>query len=473
VIVRLWSYTVDDTFISLRYAQHLAQGHGLVYNLGQRVEGYTNFLWTVLLALPFVLHIDPIVFIKVVNLALLAGTAFMTARLARLTPLARHPGLVALAAALVLASPAMAISADEGLETMLFTFLLVWTAAAFLEDGSPSRFPRCLPPLVLLALTRPDGVVYAAWLIGAAVAMRRPRGYVVRLAVSFAVLYGAYFFTRAAWYGYWLPNTFYAKGGGDWLQMTSGLPRLRQFAIEYVGVAWVLVPLAFLPRESRGLAVLLLGIAALRFAFHFWSGGPFMGHQRFLLPALPFLYVLVFMGVGALRVKPRMRADVALVAAGLSILGAWLDQAAWEVHYQRYARGLQEAHVALGKSIHEQTAPDAVIAIDDAGAAPFYAERTNIDMLGLNDTHIAHLPGRFYEKYDMPYVLSKQPDLVVLLASRPDPQTGRDMKVPGHITLLADSTFQARHALFATYKFEDDYYLLVFRRLDSRAAAAR
>ena len=41
-------YIVDDTFISLRYARNLIDGNGLVYNPGQRVEGYSNFLWVVL-----------------------------------------------------------------------------------------------------------------------------------------------------------------------------------------------------------------------------------------------------------------------------------------------------------------------------------------------------------------------------------------------------------------------------------------
>ena len=40
----------DDAFISFRYARNLLDGHGLVWNPGERVEGYTNFLWTILLA---------------------------------------------------------------------------------------------------------------------------------------------------------------------------------------------------------------------------------------------------------------------------------------------------------------------------------------------------------------------------------------------------------------------------------------
>src|SRR5438094_320890 len=42
-------YVVDDAYISFQYARHFAHGEGLVYNVGERVEGYTNFLWVIML----------------------------------------------------------------------------------------------------------------------------------------------------------------------------------------------------------------------------------------------------------------------------------------------------------------------------------------------------------------------------------------------------------------------------------------
>ena len=43
------NFTVDDSFISLRFAENWANGSGLVFNPGERVEGYSNFLWTLVL----------------------------------------------------------------------------------------------------------------------------------------------------------------------------------------------------------------------------------------------------------------------------------------------------------------------------------------------------------------------------------------------------------------------------------------
>src|SRR5436189_992982 len=62
LLVREWHYAGwmdDDAFISFRYAQNLAEGNGLVFNPGERVEGYTNFLWVLLLAAGDVLGAAP------------------------------------------------------------------------------------------------------------------------------------------------------------------------------------------------------------------------------------------------------------------------------------------------------------------------------------------------------------------------------------------------------------------------------
>jgi hypothetical protein len=67
--IRLWSYVVDDAFISLRYAKHLAEGQGLVYNIGERVEGYTNLLWTLLLSLAHLLPGDVVIWTKLFSVA--------------------------------------------------------------------------------------------------------------------------------------------------------------------------------------------------------------------------------------------------------------------------------------------------------------------------------------------------------------------------------------------------------------------
>jgi hypothetical protein len=115
------------------------------------------------------------------------------------------------------------------------------------------------------------------------------------------------------------------------------------------------------------------------------------------------------------------------------------------------------------------TAPGALIAMDDAGLGPYLSQRRNLDMLGLNDRHIARLPGRFRYKVDVPYVLGRSPDLIVLVSSVAAPTRAEHLPLPGHAALAADSTFHARYRFLRVYSMREDYHLGVFRRIDSRA----
>jgi hypothetical protein len=169
--VRLWSYVLDDTYISLRFARHLAQGVGLVYNPGERVEGISNFLWTVFLALPFALHVPVIPFLKVALALLSLAVAWAIPGLAAASGVLPAPGdrwLAWMPAWLFLVTPLTVERAADGLETIPFTLLLVLaTTWAFAEPRS-GRFPRLGLALAALAMMRPDGVLVAPVLIAIA-----------------------------------------------------------------------------------------------------------------------------------------------------------------------------------------------------------------------------------------------------------------------------------------------------------------
>jgi len=83
VLAFLNRFVQDDAFISFRYARNLVRGNGLTWNPGERVEGYTNFLWTLLLAVPFALGLDPVAFSEALGLVCFAGTLLSTFLLAR------------------------------------------------------------------------------------------------------------------------------------------------------------------------------------------------------------------------------------------------------------------------------------------------------------------------------------------------------------------------------------------------------
>ena len=210
-------YTVDDAFISFRYARNWVEGAGLVYNPGERVEGYTNFLWTVLAALPIRLGLDVEWFMKIAGLGAGVALIFAVWRYGR-ARLGGRP-LVSLLPLPLAASGALALWSGAGLETSLFTLLLFAGVAAAAGERGRKPFLRSALFLARATLTRPEGALVFAVVAAERFAARRWEalrdllpGIIVFLAVL--VPFEAW---RIAYYGDPLPNTWYAKsGGGAW-----------------------------------------------------------------------------------------------------------------------------------------------------------------------------------------------------------------------------------------------------------------
>lgn len=204
----------DDAFISFRYAENWVRGHGLVFNPGERVEGYTNFLWTALMALGIALGLNPGQLSIVLTLAALAGSFALCSLLARrlLAPGAPLPGL--LAALALAASYTFASFGTSGLETVPAALLVLWAVeraekGAFLVAGLLG---------ILATLAHPDhSLLYAA--LGASIAfvpgtLRERAVRLLRYGVPFVGLFIPYYVARWAYYGDFFPNTYYSKSAG-------------------------------------------------------------------------------------------------------------------------------------------------------------------------------------------------------------------------------------------------------------------
>jgi hypothetical protein len=285
----------------------------------------------------------------------------------------------------------VSISAAEGLETMLFSALLVWSLVATYQGRS------VLTGLALaaLTLTRPDGVLVApfalAWL-----AHRQGIPSVLRAIATLVPILVSVEVWRVTYYGDWLPNTFYAKSGGSWWLLLMGARSLLAFgAVAGAGV-WVIALPAIRQPAAR-----LLGLVALtRIAFHLWSGGPWMGEHRFLVPVVPLVFVLTVSGLLTLTRRPLA---IALVSALLLMPGWFVLPKALNAT-KAYGQGVRAAYIPLGRLLDQTLPSTAVIACGDAGVIAYYTNRTAIDILGLNDRHIAHRPGQFtIDKQDADY----------------------------------------------------------------------
>jgi hypothetical protein len=328
------AWVCDDSFISIRYAENLMAGHGLVYNPGERVEGYTNLLWTLLLAALMKLGAPPIRAAEVPGIVAYLWLALCLAHWSRRQSRDGERPFLPLAAGLVLVSDDFHVWATGGLETMLFTALAV-QALLLTRLESPSwRRPLWAGALfALLVLTRPDGLLFAAagavsyWIPAGRLSREaRWRHSLVTVLPVVAVL-AVLVPWKLAYYGDLLPTAFYSK---------SVLRPYYSQGILYVGVyllknwfllvAGALAAVAYLlrrdeiPAKSRWDDRFFLGTCVLFTAYLVHVGGDFMLARR-LVPVLPLLFLVIENRV-ARWPTPRSRtalAGLALVAAALPI----------------------------------------------------------------------------------------------------------------------------------------------------------
>jgi arabinofuranosyltransferase len=257
---RLFWFLTDDAFISFRYVSNSALGHGYVWNPPpfQPVEGYTNFLWVVLLDFVWrLLGVMPPESANNIALAFSFGTVIVTAAFTLRIPwrsdlVGFRVPCVALVLLGTLGNRSFLAWTSSGLETALFNFLILsWLYFILTRPVDAIWVFGTTLSSTLLALTRPDGVLFvAASLIAVAICIRQRLGPVplhLPWTLLPAVLVPLHLIWRRAFYGDWLPNTYYAKIIGVW--PSSGIRYAGSFILEYALWIWILLAVFALVRR--------------------------------------------------------------------------------------------------------------------------------------------------------------------------------------------------------------------------------
>lgn len=303
-------WVCDDAFISYRYALNLVEGHGLVYNAGERVEGYSNFLWTLWCVVPIVLGIRCETWTMMSGIACYAGTLTLLGDTSR--RLGKKLGatqILPIAAILCAAHADMAVFATSGLETSLFTMLATAGFWLFVCGETTGRHRPIMAGFVitLAALTRPDGVIFGAALGAGYLFFARPRW---RMALSFAAAFAIPHTVFVAWrvwyYGDLFPNTYYAKSGNlawwsqGWAYFLLYLQKYWAVSACVLGLAAIVVPHRGNTKSADRLipqiALVATAMAAIYTLYIVRVGGDFM-FARMLIPATPFYLLLIELGL--------------------------------------------------------------------------------------------------------------------------------------------------------------------------------
>jgi len=353
LLAHAWSlrFLTDDAYISFRYARNLADGYGLVFNPGfERVEGYTNFLWVLLLAGLDWVGIAPETASHPLTLALTAGLWGFVAWFSLRESARGGPQWIAAAPPLLLAlTRSVAVWATSGLETRLLEFLVVAGALRLVVEveRSVAHGTRGLPWSAVLfglaALTRPDAVLIgaAALATGAAWCWLRGRldlrAHALRFAAWSAIV-ALHLAFRFGYYGSLVPNTYWAKvSNQSWWDM--GAMYFAALFLEYCMWLWIpalaLVVLAeWRAFGSKGASQPAAGAPPSPSAFPWIAAAVVIPHALGIAaiggdhfeyrPAdlyFPFAFLAIAAGLRALAAKPLGRrlapAYVAAIALGL------------------------------------------------------------------------------------------------------------------------------------------------------------
>ena len=410
---RTW-WLDDDAMISMRYARNLAQGTGLVWNAGERVEGYTNFLWTAYMA---VVHLFPISAARTSLVILLTNLVFSAATIPYLARLVRMLGgtSLAVAAALVLYvfNKSMMVWNTTGVETALLAFLLMVTICRVIAEARAGA-PRLLTYLLIavMSLVRADALVLAGLVYLLALALTPQRKRSISYTAIALTLPLAHLIFRIAYYGDLLPNTAYLKVANWDDRVTAGLRYVGDFIWQYV----MLVALAIIgalrwpDRTLRG----LLGMIVVVAWYVAFIGGDAFPNVRFFIPILPLLMALAVVSAERLIARPNLCAAVLLmcvISTPLIVPGYFNNLA---------AGGYNVDNVRIGLLLKHNSPAAAKAADFSAGSVFYFSEGGAIDLLGKSDKHIARLaaipandrPG--HNKYDFDYSLGElKPDFVI------------------------------------------------------------
>jgi arabinofuranosyltransferase len=435
----------DDAMISMRYAWNFSHGHGLVWNPGEYVEGYTNLLMVLVMSVATALldKGSAVLAIQIFGVGIVIGVGFLSSAIMRiLRGGADKDMLELLTLACVLFYFPLSYWSLLGMETGLLTFLLLAAVLSAFKWRAEKKNFYLLSTFIsagLAFLTRQDAIVPSALLfvfLFIDFDLLRKRKYFLSsqtwmILIYFLFVVGLTLF-RYLYYGEWLPNTYTLKVGG--VPLSARLYGGMVFIIPFIVQSTVLLVfscLAMLREPSREKALLFFILISLM-AYQVWVGGDAWPLWRMLAPGMPLVIILALWEIWELSMfvfsNPGHKSLIKDSVYVISLVGALMvsvNAAFWkDISFTTppiTLFGAARDHVNSAIAINNLTTENASVGVIWAGAVPYYTDRRGVDFLGKSDKYIARLapdltgdigwngiinvPGHI--KYDLYYSINK------------------------------------------------------------------
>lgn len=504
----------DDSFITLRYVENFLDGKGLVFNDGEKVEGYTNFLWLLLISkLKFVSNllsfdVSLVTITQLLSMifsfiVLIYSFFFTKSLIKRFLPENRnsmHRTIFSLLPAFLLsqATP-MIYWGVSGMETSLFVLLTMISLHRFLTGNQESADPVFVIVSVLNSLTRPEGILIFLLIISFSAMRKIPdspnhkklfylmiNSKVGKEILLYSIPVLIYLIFRIIYYGYLFPNTFYAKTGFTAEYLSRGIDYVvsgigNNF---FFGLLLILPTLNFLKQDLSSVTKFYFYFIITYLLFITLIGGDVLPIDRFILPVMP--VVFIFSAISLFRIVGLIHNGFLKNAVMILFVIAFLLSG--YLNYERnktvmeskrsYEVGLVSKMSVYAEWIkrveseREKKRGHVVVALSTIGAFSFYSGANIIDIVGLTDQYIAHnplevegideeLPVLWKERrYNAEYVLKRKPDFIIFPA-------GAKPTAFAECALFVQSEFYTNYYVQLFYSAEMNQLLPVFTRRDT------
>ena len=444
----------DDGMISMRYAKNFAAGYGLVWNPGDiPVEGYTNFLWTIYMA---VWHLMPIAASKMALPIQITGAVLLVASLFITRKIAAHisggNAYVWLGSVIVTASYlASNFWGLKGMETAalgLIVLFVIWKIILFIDNKQPLN----LFVFLLLGVSlwvRIDYLLFYIFIMIYLFFVVPPKQRIKCMIKGFLVFFfmiGIITLFRLYYYHDIVPNTYYLKMSDIPLtiRLKKGFDLIQAF-IQKMSIVLFMLPFiyCFLKRADKRVW-LLLSSFLIQLCYTLYVGGDFFESwhlaSRFMINVMPCFFILLCLMVYEVMMKCMMFFQMKqhqqpifkkLCFSGILCLLIFQLHGGFsfpyfQTHIQMFSfLGYIDMHkrcLHIALQLKPVTSPQTRIAITAAGIIPYFTDRYSIDLLGKSDVYIARqrakvakdgwlYPG--HNKYDYDYSIGKfNPDIV-------------------------------------------------------------
>jgi tetratricopeptide (TPR) repeat protein len=453
----------DDAYISFRYIRNFVEGNGLVFNIGERVEGYTNLLWVLILSGLSFLKIGvesasqflSVLFGIIVLFATYSLSETLGVNDSEIVKKERKSdknigeGFFDLIAPILLVFTASFIFwSVSGMETTMFISFSLLGLYYYIRSKDKDKFEYRYPLCFLFAtLTRPEGLYFFGLVMIHKIIysfVRHRSGSLkdlfsvnnIKTYLVYVVPVAVYFAVRYAYYGFLFPNTYYAKTGFSSAYLNSGMDYFMNFLSSYMlyGVMLLLPLFLFRRKELRFELALFYLIIVAFFLYTISVGGDVLKQNRFFLPVLPLIYILFAKSLTVfylnLKIKSSQGIAFGVVAGIVAVLcfyyySSQKEKLATDIASENgLVDKMKITGTWFGKKQQELGRPLNLAATTIGAVSYFAGPNVNvIDLLGLTDREIAHNPKIIKEiseneigwkerNYNADYVMSRDPDYV-------------------------------------------------------------